>query len=549
MKWGRKNNFFYIACLFTCQSLVAGGIFSSENSLRNFQTSSNTFYQEYLAEQSDIDSRVDLGNTASAPFTPPLNPHTPPTNPPAPTPQAGYLPIVIVNDSGFADSDVYISVIGTQLTGTTTGGKLYMTFNGSGIGSYVLIASNTGNVPTYALSTLPAVSNGRVLYIPDSGNSEGISGGRIYFQINSNETLITFTGGQMTEPSVVNQSLASYSLTFDKFEFAYEPAGSPQVAANGTAVDFFSVPLYGYLSTPDPETSAHSGIYEPQSYVMKTVVPHYFNNLCRGPYRSAILAQWNNLLSPNASNPIRVLSPGSAMSVGTSSSFPNKFDPNYFDNAAAYGFSLLQYLWYGSGSYYRNGGLYFAIPASGDYPQPGTCTTNSVSGVYTASIPVNNTMQFCPSFTTESESYFPAPSTANATDPSPTNGPTTYLIFAAQNLNSSFAANLQGNQVSKLFEEAMIAGLLPTTFSPSNPLSNTYFTNNSAQYYSNSSSLPFSAGGPWYDLYSQAIHFCGPIYAFGFDEPLYPDVLMQCTTPTSSTYIGITIGSCDLTTP
>ena len=533
-----------------CTGLFAQVDVSSQAGVEAFLTNSNTFYQEFVAEQINIDAEVGLGGQSST-FTPPNNPYSPPSDPPAPTPQAGYLPFVIVNNSGFADTDVYISVIGAQLVGSTaTTQKMWVTFNASGLGTYNNVPSmGSGSVPAIQLSTVntPMAAHTYAIYFPaDDAGSNGISGARIYFQINSNDVLITYSGGLLTEPSVLNQSLTPYSLTFDKYEFAYVPMGSPQVNADGTAVDFFCVPLYGFLSTPDAGTPSHSGLYEPQSFVMKTVLPYYFTNLSTGAYKSAILAQWNNLFSPNEYNPVRVLSPASAMSVGTSSSFPNKFDPNYFDNASAYGFSLLQYLWYGPDAYYRTHGLYFQIPASMDYTQPGTCSTNGVSGLYTASIDSSNNMNFCPSFTTESQSFFPAPSTANATDPSPTNGPTSYLIFAAENLNSTFAANLQGNQVSKAFEEAMIAGLLPATFSPTTPLGNTYFTNNSSKYFSNSGNLPASAGGPWYDVYSQAIHFCGPIYAFGFDEPLYPNVLMQCTTPTSSTYVGITIGPCDL---
>lgn len=536
--------------LVLCRGLFAQGIFCSHETFDNYLNESNLFYQEYMAEQIAIDNLVGLGGNSES-FTPPHNPYSPPSDPPAPPALSGYLPMVIVNNSGFPDTAVYISVIGTQLVGSTaTTQKMYMTFDSAGVGSYNNVPpSGSGSVPTLQLSTLntPMAANTYAIYIPASdAGSNGISGGRIYFEINSSDTLITYNDGALTEPSVLNQNLNFYSLTFDKYEFAYVPAGSPQIAADATAVDFFSVPLYGYLSTPDPGTQSHSGLYEPQSFVMKTVVPYYFNHRCTGPYKSAISAQWNNLISPNSSNPVRVLSPGNAMSVGTSSSFPNKFDPNYFDNAGAYGFSFLQYLWYGSSAYYRSTGLYFQIPVSTNYPQPGICPANQVSGVYTASIDSSNRMNFCPPFTTESQSYFPAPSTANAGNPSPTNGPTSYLIFSAQNLNSTFAANLQGNQVSKLFEEAMIAGLLPAAFSPSNPLSNTYFTSNSSNYYNNASRLPASAGGPWYDLYSEAIHYCGSIYSFGFDEPLYPDVLMQCTTPTSSTYIGITIGPCDL---
>jgi hypothetical protein len=532
--------------VFFAKSLFAAGIFDSKSNLSEYVSESEAFYEEYVAEQILIDEAVGLGGSGSS-FTPPALP-TPPADPPAPNPMVGYLPIVIVNDSGFADSDVYLTIIGAQVIGTTAQTtKMYMTFTAGGVGSYNLV-SGSGSVPNVQLSSITAMApHTYALYIPaNSVGSDGISGARIYFQINNSTQLITYSGGALTEPSVLNQSLASYNISFDKYEFAYIPMGSPQIAADGTAVDFFCLPLYGFLSTPDASSPNHSGLYEPQSFIMKNVVPAFFDNRCTGSFKSAILAQWNNLFSPTRSNPIRILSPGSAMSVGTASSFPNKFDPNYFDNAGAYGFSLIQFLWSGSGAYYKTNGLYFGIPPSALYTQPGTCLTNMVSGVYTASIDGSNVMNFCPSFTTEGQSFFPAPSTANASSPSPTNGPTSYLIFASQNLNSTFAANLQGNQVSKLFEEAMVAGLLPAAFSPSNPLSNSYLAAHSGSYYKNSSNLPASAGGPWYSVYSEAIHYCGPIYAYGFDEPLYPNVLMQCTAPTPSTYIGITIGTCDL---
>jgi hypothetical protein len=510
--------------------------------LEAFNANVEIFNDDYTCIQDAINAAVGLGSADSGcsvnPFTPPVLPEPPP-NPPQPPSYMNYLPFVIVNNSGIPDDEVFISIIGAQLIGTVAQTqKIYVTFSGGGVGSYVDVVGS-GSITPVALSSInaPSAPHTYAFYIPDHDNgSDGISGARIYFQLKNSTPIITYSGGLLTEPSVLNQSLASYSIVFDKYEFAYVPDGSPQIAADATAVDFFSIPLYGYLSTP-PQ---HSGLYQSQSFIMGSpsgVVPTFFNGKCTGPDRAAILAQWNNLFSPNQTNPIRVLSPASAMSVGTASSFPNKFDPNYFDNAAAYGFSLLQYLWYGANAFYKTNGLYFQIPPSNLYPQP-------AGGVYTASIDGSNVMNFTPVFTTESQSYFPAPSTANASSPSPTNGPTSYLIFSAENLNSTFAANLQGNQVSKLFEEAMIAGLLPHAFSTSSPLSNDYLTANSANYYN--PNLPVSAGGPWYSVYAEALHYCGPIYAYGFDEPLYPNVLMESDTLLPNTYIGITIGLCDL---
>jgi len=531
--------------LIVSRCLLAQGIFTSQQTLEAFNADVEIFGDDYTCIQDAIDAAVHLGSadsgcSANPPFNPPVLP-SPPPNPgqPVTAPAIGDLPFVIVNNSGIPDDEVFISIIGAQLNGTVAQTqKIYVTFSGPGVGSYNDVVGS-GSITPVALTSINTESPAHTyaFYLPaNSGGSEGISGARIYFQMKDSTPIITYSDGLLTEPSVLNQSLASYGIVFDKFEFAYVPAGSPQIAANATAVDFFSIPLYGYLSTPEQ----HSGLYQSQSFIMSSpngVVPTFFHGKSTGPSRAAILAQWNNLFSPNQTNPIRVLSPASAMSVGTSSSFPNKFDPNYFDNAAAYGFSLIQYLWSGANAYYKTNGLYFQIPASNLYPQP-------AGGVYTASINGSNVMNFTPVFTTESQSYFSAPSTANASAPSPTNGPTSYLIFAADNLNSTFAANLQGNQVSKLFEEAMIAGLLPHSFSTTSPLSNDYLSANSANYYN--PNLPVSAGGPWYSVYAQALHYCGPIYAYGFDEPLYPTVLMESDTLLPNTYIGITIGPCDL---
>lgn len=525
--------------------LLAQGIFDSESNLNEFIINSENFYEFYLGDQKDTNASVGLGSPArTINLDPPTLPALPP-DPPAPPAKAGYLPFVIVNNSTVPDTEVYISIIGSQLVGTvaqTT--KMYVSFDetGTGVGSYTLVAGN-GSVPNFALSggtyffPMPQ-ANTYAFYIPESdAGSDGISGARIYVQLKCNNTLITFTDGVLTEPSVLNQTLAPYNIAFDKFEFAYVPSGSPQVAANGTAVDFFCVPLYGFNSTPDPATSSNSGLHESQSFIMKTIIPYFFDTICtEGP----ILDEWNKLYSPTKSDPIRVLSLGSAMSLPTGSSFPNKFDPNYFDNKAKYGFSFLEYIWSGTTSYYKQKSLTFAIPASNLYPQPS-------GGVYTASInPTTNVMNFAPAFTTESQSFFPAPTTQNPNSPS-ASGPTSFVIASAQNLNTTFAADLQGNQVSKLFEEAVIAGLLPSAPQASGTaLSNTYLTNNRANYFKNYENLPSGIGAPWYSVYSQAIHYAGNIYAFGFDEPLYPEVLMQTTTPTSSTYIGITIGVCDL---
>lgn len=519
-------------------------VYDSELELQKFIQNSENFYEFYLEDQKNLDAAVALDTSTKLVLSPPALPDPPPNPPAPPAGPAGYLPFVIVNNSGVADSSVYISVIGTQLIGTvaqTT--QMYVSF-AAGVGSFNLIAGS-GSVPNYPLTGANFVSMGSntyAFYIPDSdAGSDGISGARVYVQLNCDNTLITYSGGVLTEPSVLNQTLDSYSISFDKFEFAYVPAGSPQVAANGTAVDFFGVPLYGYNSTPDPGTSSNSGLYESQSFIMQTIIPYFFDTICTP---QVILDEWNQLYSPSKSAPIRVLSPGLAMSLPDGSSFPNKFDSNYFDNKAKYGFSFIEYIWTAANAYYKDKPLTFEIPLSMLYPQP-------AGGFYTATInqttPIN-VMNFSPAFTTEPNSLIPAPTTAGTSSPN-ASGPTSYVIASAQNLNTTFAADLQGNQVSKLLEEAIITGLVPSAPTANGTrLSNSFFATQKAnnQFFTNYNNLPAAAGRPWYSVYSQAIHYAGNIYAFGFDEPLFPEVLMQTTTPTAATYIGITIGECDL---
>jgi hypothetical protein len=125
---------------------------------------------------------------------------------------------------------------------------------------------------------------------------------------------------------------------------------------------------------------------------------------------------------------------------------------------------------------------------------------------------------------------------------------TSYLIFAAQNLTVAGGApqptaGTAADAVSKLFEEAVIAGLVPTT----DTLSLTYLSNNQSNFYKVNSNLSSTgqSTGPWFDVYSKALHGLGSIYTYGFDEPLWPQVLLTGPFVNNSTYIGITIGNCE----
>jgi hypothetical protein len=121
---------------------------------------------------------------------------------------------------------------------------------------------------------------------------------------------------------------------------------------------------------------------------------------------------------------------------------------------------------------------------------------------------------------------------------------TTYNIFSGLTLVSSATSAPDGIQVSKAFEEAIIAGIVPTTALINASTSDTLSI--FKPYYRINPNLT-GAGpvtGPWYDLYSASLHACGLIYTFAFDEPLWPEVLLESATLLPGTYIGITIGNC-----
>ena len=229
------------------------------------------------------------------------------------------------------------------------------------------------------------------------------------------------------------------------------------------------------------------------------------------------VTQWNNLFLKNGSTILRLLSTGKAIS-----NTPTPiFDQNYLDNAATYGYSYINDIWTSLTSFYRTHPLTMTIP-------------NGSLETYTGVINSDNTI----TLTSTPSGYqvvFAAPTTTAPT--------TSFNIFSAvllvQSDTSPGAAD--GVQLSKLFEEAVIAGLVPTA----NTLSNPYLTSNQGIYYTVNPNLSASgqSTGPWYDLYSKALHSLGDIYTFGFDEPLWPQVQIFSNTLQPTTYMSITIGS------
>ena len=95
-------------------------------------------------------------------------------------------------------------------------------------------------------------------------------------------------------------------------------------------------------------------------------------------------------------------------------------------------------------------------------------------------------------------------------------------------------------QLSKLLEEAIIAGLIPTQ----EVVSEAFLFKNQKNFYKVNPNLSQAGqrSGPWYSLYAKALHDMGLIYTYGYDEPLWPQVEINSPFQEGKTYMSITIG-------
>lgn len=472
------------------------------------------FYDEFFCEEkADL---ADAGLTTPCIPVSPIGPNPPP-NPSPPPFKTGLLPIIIVNNSTLPDDQVFILLTGENVAADHQVWGNIDTTPGANFGNVTLqnvALSDNSTTFSYALSQLPETSGGRVFYVPE------IRSGLIWFSM-SNKLSMTVVNVapsipalQIVQPNFTNPSDVNYTTNFDIFELAYLLAGSPQVAADATAVSFFSIPLYGYLAGAT-SVSSNTGLHQPRSFIMSHATA--FLNTAIG----AAKPQWQNLLLTSGGRILRLLSTGKAIGASL-------FDANYLDNSATYGYSYLSDIWTGGASSFYvkhdlNLNVTVTVPATANYN-------------YTGRVQGDNTFLFTsnnggPTVT------FPAP----VTSPTPT-GTTTFNIFSAINFITPLpAAGSAGDAVSKLVQEAIIAGLVPTT----DTLSLSYLSANQGNFYNINDNLNSAgkASGPWFDLYSKALHSLGSIYTFGFDEPLWPQVLLGAPFINNTTYLGITIGN------
>ncbi|MBS0629348.1 MAG: hypothetical protein JSS30_03880 [Verrucomicrobia bacterium] len=478
----------------------------------------------------------------------------------------GLLPVLIVNNFPSTQGDLYVAVTPASIvpplpinpaTGIVgTGGEGTIS-NSVSVNSLPDASQYISNAPKGKILFLNPVTSGRIYFsLSDTANPQGLQFGPL-------------------APSFTNTSDANFSVKFDKCEFTYIGGGSPNITCNATAVDFFCLPIQLQVldgSNDFAPVSHASGL----SQSRETVLNKFISNFA-GAGESI---QWDKLFLPTgaitASTIIRVLSPKNGIAVFG-------FDANYLTDLS---FDYLDYLWTNVQSFYQNGGgankLYIQMPiGAGDAPADG-------SRVYEADFTTApNTIiftQVLPSVETD-QLILSAPTTT-----APTTTDTLFQALPLYNIadgnNASHPGDVQ--QLSQLFSEAIISGLLPrnisdmtvplrtvppgsagnTSVNPNNGNQNDSPTdanqmNNLASTYEHinsfyqfnqnleSGKIPLTgttaATGPWFDLYGGSIHnlegpATGLVYTYGFDEGMYPQVLIDNQPVTSTTLLQIVVG-------
>lgn len=447
----------------------------------------NRFYNVYLCEQK-VDDGGPTGNCGSV--IPP-NPSPPPFI-------DGYLPLVLVNDSTLPDNQVYVLITGKDEATLT---QSFLQVSAAGIGSLVVAnPGDNGSNYSYLLSSLPSTDEGHVIYLPK------IVGGAVWFCMQQKLDMPVNSPHDIVQPNFTNPNDDNYTKNFDIFEVTYVSTGT-NIAADATAVSFFSIPLYGYISTPDPGSASNTGLYTPRSTIMSNAAS-LFSTVPNA-------TEWNKLFLKNGSTILRLASPGKCMPDSI-------FDPNYLDNGDVYGYSYIADIWSSGSSFYRL------------HPPIKLTIPNGSLDTYFGTINMDNTI----TFVGQNTGYMVVLEAPSLTAPTTTFDIFSGVFFIASDTSPGGA---DGVQLCKLFEEAIIAGFVPTTDTLSNP----YFTSHQSSYYTINTNLSAlgQTTGPWYDVYSKALHAQGSIYTYAFDEPLWPQVQITSQSLHPTTYIGITIGS------
>lgn len=379
-----------------------------------------------------------------------------------------YLTIDFVNNSGFDDEVVFLVVKGLD---PGTGKDCFLQFDTEGVGACKATSINCSQ--DYSISAAQL----KKLKIPK------MASGRIYVSIGRPMDLyVNPTDLKIMDSDGFKPRDPNYYTLHDKVEFSYNDHG---VWINPTAVDFFSLPLR--IEQPGEKGA---GFYDPYDKVLTTL-----NNVFATGDTTKI-GVWKKLFIDYVDEnhditTLRVVSPGKAMVKGIPNTDP--FDENYLNK-------YINAVW----EYYQDHTLF--IDAS-ELKNVFRLDNYLFSGKV-----IGREFIFSNATGTYTEKILP-----------PTHSTP---IFAGAGGEFDHSNNTPKAIIIRQIVSAFEVGLLPAP--EGTILNHAYFESQrqAGNYYQNNKTVPQIDQGPWYDLYSKAIHSLGadqPIYAFAYDDALGQD--------------------------
>lgn len=511
----------------------------------------------------------------------------------SPEPKAGYLPVLITNDTGLPDDQVYVTLAGQEVP---AGSEYFfsMDFN-TGVYSPVLATPSTYS-PTYSylLSQLPTSTTGSRDHVAYVSN---LNGARFYFSLREPTYLASKTGNAIAAPSYFAFYDPNFNNLFETVEVTYisdydnkQPAPAiPWTATiNTTEVDAFGLPIkiqYYSFDSSNPTalnpviqipnalpsgfgegglagattrdtilTSVYSGLdsgdLSGQEVWKRLAIPFYSD-----PYNGTGLVTYLRILSPKqgvGNDPSVTIQMDGGITVqhldtvkGTggvprfyNSNFPffpyDYFSSNSYGNANPFAAELLNFYTGGTNLYINTGGTTPAQYEGNTAASTMTFTLTSGSG--------------------------PSPLTIDEADVN------VYKMFSGTQEIGGAAS-----PIGFYFGDAFTVGILPSATGTNSaaPINITDATSggwqdtNVPNYYSPLNSAV--SGGPWYSLYAKELHnvavrttFTTPTpnflsgvglcYAYDFDDSLG---ISGAITPKDTTlesenlYVRITLGAVD----
>tara|TARA_R110000868_G_scaffold8205_9_gene42875 strand:+ start:52622 stop:54271 length:1650 start_codon:yes stop_codon:yes gene_type:complete len=425
---------------------------------------------------------------------------------------ANYFPLQLVNKSKIADDAHVYLFIKAQIDGKTCA----MHFDKEGVGSCEVVSADTNlDSFNYTLSQLPST-----IKVPQ------VASGRAYFSIGKPMQLAVNADNPavltIPDPDGFKMRDPNYYTLYDKIEFSYTDHGT---WINPTAVDFFSLPIA--INQPSSTsattiagfTSSRAAVLEAADKVMqiaKTTAPSTYATW------EHLWINYNGERSDKTTGDtlLRFMAPGKAMEAKPypEAAANDPFDLNYLQDASL-GFEYINALW----QYYQSHTL--VIDASELQNNPAAPSLKS----YTFNGKVNAKNEFV---FDNGQGYSVA-----------IKQPQSISFFAGAigefNAENNTPKAIIVRQITSAFE----VGLLPA---PDNTvLDYSYFMKNKSKYYTENPLLAAGNTGPWYDLYSQALHVLGdeePIYTFAYDDALGQDGTLHDPNVANIGVATITVG-------